>query len=223
MKKYQCVVFDWDGTLMDSIQKIVECLQASAKDVDLPVPSVNDAKNIIGLGLQDAMLAIFGDIPELKLNELVERYKTHFVEHNQTDQPLYPYVRSGLEQLNKTEVAVCVATGKARRGLDRIMGKEKMESHFFYTRCADESRSKPHPQMLLDILDYMALSADKVLMVGDTSYDMEMAVGANIDAVGLAHGVHSKQTLLASGAEHVFGDFEELMSWLMPRVEKVYL
>jgi len=222
MKKYQCIVFDWDGTLMDSIQKIVECLQSAAEDVDLPIPTVAAAKDIIGLGLQEAMLAIFGDISEQKVSEIVERYRFYFLEDNQTSQPLYPSVRSGLKILDETGVALCVATGKARRGLDRVMSKENLESLFFYTRCADESRSKPHPQMLLDILNHTALDSERVLMVGDTTYDMEMAAGANIDSVGLTHGVHSKQRLLSSGADQVFSNFDELLDWLMPRVEKVY-
>lgn len=222
MKTYQCVVFDWDGTLMDSIQKIVECLQAAAQDVGLPVPSRNAAKNIIGLGLHESMLAVFGDITEAKIAELVDRYKFHFLDKNQTKQPLYPAVRSGLTALDETGAALCVATGKARRGLDRVMKQENLESFFMYTRCADESRSKPHPQMLLDILEYTALNPEKVLMVGDTSYDMEMAVGASIDAIGIAHGAHSQLELSSSGANHVFDNFKDLLNWLLPRVEKVY-
>ena len=222
MKTYQCVVFDWDGTLMDSIQKIVECLQAAAHDVALPVPTANAAKDIIGLGLRESILVVFGDITDAKITELIDRYKFHFLEKNQTKQPLYPSVRPGLQTLDGTGVALCVATGKARRGLDRLMKQENLEAMFMHTRCADESRSKPHPQMLLDILDYTALNPQKVLMIGDTSYDMEMAVGANIDALGITHGVHSRERLLSSGAHHVVDDFDELLAWLMPRVEKVY-
>ena len=222
MKTYQCVVFDWDGTLMDSIQKIVECLQAAAQDVDLPVPTRNVARNVIGLGLNESMLTVFGEISETKVLELVERYKFHFVEKNRTSQRFYSSVKFGLNTLDQTGVGLCVATGKARRGLDRILKQEQLESFFLYTRCADESRSKPHPQMLLDVLAYTALNPEQVLMVGDTSYDMEMAVAAKIDAVGITYGAHSSEQLLSSGANHLVDDFQELLGWLLPRIEKMY-
>lgn len=221
-KVYQCVVFDWDGTLMDSVQKIAECCQSAAADVGLPVPTIAAAKNIIGLGLRDAMLMLFGDISEAVITQMVERYRHHFLHANQTPQPLFTNVRTGLQQLDSTGVAVCVATGKARAGLDRVLELEQLRASFMYTRCADEARSKPHPQMLLDILDHLALPAEKVLMIGDSTYDMEMAVNAGVDVVGVEYGVHSKERLLASGALHTMADFSQLLAWLEPRVETVY-
>ncbi len=222
MTQYQCIIFDWDGTLMDSAQKIATCLQSSASDVGLPVPSLQSAKNIIGLGLEDSMRTVFGDLPPEKIQELIGRYRHHFLYENQVPQPMFQGVKQGLQRLQQTGVFLCVATGKARRGLDRVLTQEVMHDYFVYTRCADEARTKPHPQMLLDILEHLAIDKHKMLMVGDTSYDMEMAGGASIDAVALGHGVHSRQRLLDSGAQSVFNDFAELVEWLEPRVETAY-
>lgn len=222
MKRYQCLIFDWDGTLMDSAQKISESLRASAADMCLPVPSDSEARNIIGLGLQESMQALFGDINQTTIDGLVERYRHHFLQANTTAQPLFDGVRDGLTRLKKTGAALCVATGKNRVGLNRVLGVEDLHDMFFYTRTADEARSKPHPQMLLDILDYMGIDAKTALMIGDTSYDMQMAVGANIDAVGVDYGVHSPEMLSSTGAQHVFNSFAELLDWLQPKAEKLF-
>jgi len=149
MKQYSCVIFDWDGTLMDSLQKISESVRAAAIDVDLPAPSDAEARNIIGLGLAESMLKLFGDIGQQKIDHVVERYKHHFVHQNQTPQPLYSGVLEGLEELSQAGAFLCVATGKARAGLERVLTAESMHDFFIYTRCADESRTKPHPQMFV--------------------------------------------------------------------------
>ena len=222
MKKYSCVIFDWDGTLMNSMQKISECIRTAAIEVDLPVPSDQQARDIIGLSLDDAMQKLFGRVNSEKTQEMVERYKQHFVEQNKTPQPLYEGVLEGLEELSQAGAFLCVATGKARQGLERVLSAESMHDFFIYTRCADESRSKPNPQMIFDILDYIALSKNDCLMVGDTEYDMKMAINAGIDAVGLAYGAHSEERLYDSGAMTVFNDFQELMHWTLPRITQAF-
>ena len=131
------------------------------------------------------MLKLFGDIGQEKVEQVVERYKHHFVNQNKTKQPLYQGVLEGLEELSQAGAFLCVATGKARAGLERVMEAETMHDFFIYTRCADESRSKPHPQMLLDILEFLAVDKNDCLMVGDTEYDIQMAKNAGIDAIGV--------------------------------------
>lgn len=218
MKKYSCIIFDWDGTLMNSLQKISESVRAAAIDVDLPVPTDEQARDIIGLGLADSMMKLFGDIGDERINHVVERYKHHFVHQNKTAQPLYPGVLNGLEELSQAGAFLCVATGKARAGLERVLTAETMHDYFIYTRCADESRTKPHPQMLLDTLDFLALEKSDCLMVGDTEYDMQMAYHAGIDGLGVTYGAHTEKRLYDANAKHVVGDFSELMDWVFPKI-----
>lgn len=222
MKKYQCLIFDWDGTLMDSAQKISECLRAAATDVELPVPSDQQARNVIGLGLTDAMREIFGDITATEIDHLVQRYKHHYLHENATQQPLFSGVKQGLEELSQQGTFLSVATGKARAGLDRVLTAESMHDFFIYSRCADEARTKPHPQMLLDIMDYLALRPQDCLMIGDTEYDMQMAAGANVDALGVSYGVHSRERLQDSGAQNVCNNFAEVMDWVLPRIKPAF-
>ena len=222
MKKYRCIIFDWDGTLMNSLQKISESVRSAAIDVDLPVPTDEQAKNIIGLGLNDSMMKLFGDIGTEKIDHVVERYKHHFVHQNKTEQPLYKGVLDGLEELSQSGAFLCVATGKARAGLERVLSAESMHDFFIYTRCADESRTKPHPQMLLDTLDYLALNKEDCLMVGDTEYDMQMASHAGVDGLGISYGAHTEDRLINADALHVVSDFSELMEWTLPRIIPAY-
>lgn len=222
MKKYRCIIFDWDGTIMDSAKKISECIRSAAVDLDLPVPSDAKARNIIGLSLIDSMQVLFGDIGDDKTNQIVERYKHHFLHQNETAQPLFAGIVDGLERLSQAGAFLSVATGKARAGLNRVLEAEAMHDFFIYTRCGDESRTKPHPQMLLDTLEFVALEPHDCLMVGDTEYDMNMAVNAGIDALGVSYGVHTEERLFNSGAMHVVKDVPSLMDWLLQRVEPAF-
>ncbi len=207
---------------MDSAQKISESLRAAAADCGMDVPTDEKARSIIGLGLKESMLAVFGDISQEQIDKLVVSFRQQFLEKNKTPQPLFDGVREGLAQLKESGAALCVATGKNRIGLNRVLTNESMEDVFFYTRTADEARSKPHPQMLLDILDFMGIEAHQALMIGDTTYDMEMASGAKIDAVGVSYGVHSTQSLNETGAIEVFDRYSDLQAWLEPRAEKLF-
>ena len=222
MKKYSCIIFDWDGTLMDSLQKISESVRAAAADIDLPVPSDAEARNIIGLGLADAMQKLFGDIGQEKIDLLVERYKYHFINQNKTEQPLYEGVLDGLEELSQTGAFLCVATGKARAGLERVLLAESMHDFFIYTRCADEALGKPNPQMLFDILDFLALEAKDCLMVGDTEYDMQMATNAGVDAVGIKYGAHEEIRLLEAGALTTLNSFPDFIDWVLPHITPAF-
>jgi len=195
---YQLIIFDWDGTLMDSAAKISNCMRAAAIDVGVDVPSIEAAKNVIGLGLTEAITILFPAANRGQLSALSDAYRYQFLEADDTEQALFDGVKEGLQQLG-------------------------IKKYFTVSRCADETRSKPHPQMLHEILDFTAIDASKAIMVGDTSFDMEMAHGANIDGLGVAYGVHSVDVLKKSGAIEIRHDFRALLSWLLDqRVEKAF-
>ena len=220
---YQLVIFDWDGTLMDSTQKIANCLRASARDFDLVEPSVAAAKNVIGLGLDECMQILFPSANLELRQRLVERYKYHFVTLDSTSQGLFAGVEQGLQRLDDAGVLLAIATGKSRVGLDRAFKDGNIESLFTVTRCADETRTKPHPQMLHEILDFTAIDANKAIMVGDTSYDMQMAGNANLAGLGVAYGAHTAQTLSDNQAVSVQTSVDAMFDWLLDgRVEKAF-
>ncbi len=220
---YQLIIFDWDGTLMDSAQKIANCIQASARDVGVLEPSSQRAKSIIGLGLTEAMQSLFPDLDSAKVKALVDAYKYHFLKGDETEQKLFDGVSEGLEALEAAGAVLAVATGKSRAGLDRAFAANGLDKHFVVTRCADETRSKPHPQMLHEILEFTAIDPKNAIMVGDTTYDMDMAINANIAGLGAGYGVHTEEMLLASKAKEVHKSCHEMMSWLLDdRVERAY-
>lgn len=220
---YQLIIFDWDGTIMDSAMKISNCIQASARDVGLAVPTTEQAKSIIGLGLFEAMRHLFPNINEAEITAMVDAYKHHFVTADSTEQKLFDGVEEGLQALNDAGAVLAVATGKSRAGLDRAFNALDLKHHFVTSRCADETRSKPHPQMLHEILDFTAIEPKKAIMIGDTTFDLDMAANANVAGLGAGYGVHSEQMLIDSKALSVQPNFKQVIAWLLDgRVEKAY-
>jgi len=220
---YQLVVFDWDGTLMDSTLKIANCIRASAEDAELPKPSVDQAKQIIGLGLHECMSVLFPDATKSQRTFMVDRYKYHFVTGDGTEQSLFQGVQSGLQLLEDHGVLMAVATGKSRVGLDRAFGVTSVSDFFSITRCADESRTKPHPQMLHDILDFTAIDANKAIMIGDTTFDIEMAHSAGVDSLGVTYGAHDQAKLDRYNPTHLAASVSDVFSWLSNgKLEKAY-
>ncbi len=220
---YQLVVFDWDGTLMDSTLKIANCIRASAEDADLPKPSIEQAKQIIGLGLHECMSVLFPDASEAQRALMVDRYKYHFVTGDGTEQALFQGVESGLRLLEEQGVLMAVATGKSRVGLDRAFSVTSVSEFFTVTRCADESRTKPHPQMLHEILDFTAIDANKAIMIGDTAFDIEMAQAAGIDSLGVTYGAHDQDKLDSHNPTHLVSSVSGVFSWLSDgKLEKAY-
>jgi len=220
---YQLVIFDWDGTIMDSAFKIGTCVQESARNVGVPVPSLERAKSIIGLGLFEAMRQLFPDESDTRINGLVDAYKHYYVNVDKTEQRLFDGVQEGLEAIEASGAVLAVATGKSRMGLDRILNKLDMHHHFIATRCADETRSKPHPQMLLELLDFTAIDPHKAIMVGDTTFDLDMAVNAKVAGLGAGYGVHSEKMLFDSKALSVQPNFTAIVEWLLAgRLEAAY-
>ncbi len=220
---YQLVIFDWDGTVMDSAQKIANCIKAAARDLGIEEPSDVKAKNIIGLGLVQAMTILFPKLNNGQITKLVEVYKYHFVMGDVTEQKLFSGVEQGLQILNDGGALLAVATGKSRTGMDRVFNEIDIKHHFVATRCGDETRSKPHPQMLLELLDYTAIDPKKSIMIGDTTYDMDMAANAGMHGLAVSYGVHAEQDLLKSNPIEVLGSFDAVVDWLLDgRLEKAY-
>lgn len=213
-RQYEVIVFDWDGTLMDSEAKIVNCICAAAADCSLPVPARQAARSIIGLGLTEALQRLFPEQSDADRARLVERYREHFLFKDQTSMPLFPGVATGLEQLAAAGHVLAVATGKARRGLERVLDETGTRHLFAVTRCADEAFSKPHPQMLHDILDYTGTDAARALMVGDTTFDMLMARNASVSSLAVTYGVHARDALLECGPLGCLDSFEDVCRWL---------
>ena len=210
--KYRVIVFDWDGTILDSPAAIAECIQASCGDLGLEVPERSRASHVIGLGMQELMRAIAPGLPSARYGEFVEAYRRHFRAREPAMQ-LFPGMRELLADLAATSL-LGIATAKSRRGLERALDATGLRSHFRASRCADETHPKPHPAMLLEILDELSVSPKDALMIGDTSHDLEMARAAGVDALAVSYGAHPEQGLRACGPLGCFSSVDQLREWL---------
>lgn len=212
-KRYQLIVFDWDGTVMDSTAVIVRSMQAACRDVGLPAPSDEQARHVIGLGLVQALQHAVPDAQEHHYERLVERYRHHFL--GQSDAiPLYEGAADTIAGLYEAGYLLAVATGKNRHGLQRALESSGLGRYFHATRTADMTFSKPHPAMLQELLDELDVEAERALMVGDTTHDLQMALNAGVDAVGVTHGAHPEQALRELAPLALVQDFRELRAWL---------
>lgn len=212
--KFKLLVFDWDGTLMDSQARIVACVQAAAADLNLKMPSYDEAKDIIGLGLTEAMNILFPCSDLREQQSIVERYRYHYLGENKTPTELFSGAREVLEVLAAEGYLMAVATGKGRPGLNRVLEKTGLGQLFHATRCADDAFSKPHPDMLLQILDELGVEARDTLMIGDTEYDMAMAQNAGTYALGVTYGVHEKERLLRHTPLECVDEVTQIPAWL---------
>jgi phosphoglycolate phosphatase len=214
MKKFELIVFDWDGTLMNSEARIVTCMQRAAADVGLDVPAQAQARDIIGLGLDEAVARLFPGADAAGIGRLIEAYRGHWLGEEIAPETTFDGAEALLDSLHAAGFLLAVATGKSRRGLDRAFEQTGLGAYFHASRCADESFSKPHPQMLEEILTDLDTPSSRAIVVGDTEYDMQMAANARVAAVGVTHGVHSRERLEAHGATACFGDLHQLSTWL---------
>jgi phosphoglycolate phosphatase len=192
-REIRLIVFDWDGTLMDSEAQIVSCLRAAVRELALEPMGDETLRNVIGLGLREALDALVPGRDEAFYRGFVECYRHHWFQSGGSS--LFGGVREMLNDLRGRQLLLGVATGKSRRGLDRVLGETGLAGHFDATRCADEAPSKPHPGMLLDLMDELGVTPAQTVMVGDTEYDMEMAVNAGAARIAVTTGVHSEQRL----------------------------
>lgn len=217
MSGFKLIVFDWDGTLMDSEARIVACLRAAVTDLDLEPRTDEQYRNIIGLGLAEALQNLFPEHPTSIHEALVAQYRHHFLDANATPSTLFEGAAPTVRTLAERGLLLAVATGKGRRGLDRVLDETGMGQWFHATRCADETFSKPHPQMLLEIMDVLGADPRETLMVGDTEYDMQLARNAGTAAVAVSYGVHTLGRLLAHEPLGHIDDIRELISWMDAR------
>ena len=212
-RRCELLVFDWDGTLVDSAQAIVEALQGACIDLGMDPPSDERARHIIGLGLKDALRYAVPHVPEKDYRSLAERYRVHFLARDAA-MVLFPGVIEGLEELQRAGYLLAIATGKSRRGLERALDQMDVRRFFAASRCADEGHSKPHPGMLQAVMAELAVAANATLMIGDTTHDLEMAFNAGVRGVGVAYGAHPKAQLLAARPVACLDSPADLFAWL---------
>ncbi|RTR06026.1 HAD family hydrolase [Halomonas nitroreducens] len=213
--RYRLMIFDWDGTLMDSVARIVTCMQAAGRDIGWGEFGEDSVRDIIGLGLPEAIERLCPGIDPERAEALRRRYAYHFVEGDVTPTPFYPGVAEGLARLRAHDASrLAVATGKSRRGLDRIFRESDCGHWFHASRTADETRSKPHPRMLEELLEELGVAVEEAVMIGDTEYDLEMARALGMDRVAVTYGVHAPQRLAASRPVFTAEAFPELIDWL---------
>lgn len=213
--KFKLLIFDWDGTLVDSEAQIVDAMQAAIVDLGLPPRTDKEIGTLIGLGLTDVLIRLYPEIDQAMLMKLYDGYRTRFMAKGIQDAPLFAGAEATLRHLHAEGYRLAIATGKSRRGLDRSLelhtGVRELISH---SRTADETASKPDPLMLRQLLQETGFTAQQSLMIGDTEYDLAMARSIGMAAVGVACGVHEPQRLLDTGALTVLETVRELPAWL---------
>ena len=213
-KRFDLIVFDWDGTLANSTQMITDCVRAASTDAGLAMPEPGAASHVIGLGLYEAIDVLFGKISETQRQRMAERYRYHYHVRDE-ETPLYDGVFEAIGELEKQGFMLAVATGKGRNGLNRSLALSGLAKYFHATRCMDECLSKPHPQMLLELMDELGALPEHTLMIGDTSFDLQMAQNANVSSVGVSYGAHPLANLLPHVPLEHFDQFTKLNQWLI--------
>lgn len=216
------LIFDWDGTLADSISNIVIAMQRAAVDVGLPARSSREVQDIIGLALVDAINVLYPELedPE-RVGRLLQAYADNYLTLEQEPSALFVGVSSALDALRSEGFYLAVATGKSRKGLDRMLAAHELETYFDVTRCADETAGKPHPLMVEEILQELGVSAASACMVGDSSYDMYMAHNAGVRAVAVTYGAMTYDQLMRCEPEHHVDSFTEFHVWALPQFRAI--
>jgi phosphoglycolate phosphatase len=218
MKQFPLLVFDWDGTLVDSIERIITSLQHASKQAAGLDVSETQAKDVIGLGLMEAISTLH---PELdakhqvkELTNIADTYRQHYLYDNTVPAPLFTGVGKLLDDLHHQGYTLAISTGKSRIGLERSIAEHKMADYFSATRCAGENKSKPHPEMLHEILNELNFTADEALMIGDSVHDLKMANNANMKCIGISQGVHNTNTLEKHNPLVCLNNITDLSSFL---------
>ena len=212
-RRFDLIAFDWDGTLFDSTQLIVRCIQEAVRDVGGAVPSPEAAAWVIGMALPQALARAAPDVPPSHYPELANRYRVHYVQH-QDDLSLFDGVLPMLGHLKASGHLLAVATGKSRRGLDQALASAQLKGVFDASRTADETAGKPDPLMLQELMAEFDLPPERVLMVGDTTHDLEMARNAACASVGVAYGAHDSEGFAALSPLFVAPTVARLDAWL---------
>jgi phosphoglycolate phosphatase len=212
-RRFDLVVFDWDGTIMDSTGLIAECIRKAAEAAGLPPPDESAAKAVIGLSVADSVRRLFKHADATAHATFAAYYRAYFMARDHA-LPLYDGMRELLAELDANGRLLAVATGKSRRGLDRALAHSGLAGRFHATRCADEGFAKPHPDMLYHLMRVTGVEAGRTLMIGDTTHDLELAANAGTLAVGVSYGAHSKGELVAARPLAVADSVAQLRDWL---------
>ena len=212
-EKYDLLVFDWDGTLLDSTATIVIAFQSACRDLGLAEPTFEHARQAIGLGLTEALRHSVPDLSDDCLPQMIERYRYHYLSRDH-ELRLFGGVPELISELNSSGFLLAIATGKSRLGLNRALANSDLGAFFSATRCADECFSKPHPQMLEELMDEFSVVPERTLMIGDTTHDLQMAINAGVDSLAVAYGAHSAAVLDSLGPLARLHSIGELAAWL---------
>ena len=213
-RNFDLIAFDWDGTLFDSTRIIVRCIQAAVRDVGGTVPTDKEAGYVIGLGLMQALAHAAPDVPPEKHPQLGERYRHHYAAHYD-DLSLFDGVLPLLDALKARGHLLAVATGKSRRGLDEVLRTVELRGVLDGSRTADETAGKPDPLMLRELMAEFGVEPERVLMVGDTTHDLQMALNAGCPSVGVSYGAHEPDSFTVLAPRHVAHSVQELHDWLL--------
>jgi phosphoglycolate phosphatase len=211
--RFSLLVFDWDGTLMDSASAITASLRAACADLNLPVPTPEQARYVIGLGLADAMAHLLPGVDAAEYPRVVDRYRVHFLERD-AGTGLFPGAAAVVHWAHEAGFLLAIATGKSRRGLDRALGTTGLARYFHATRCADEGPVKPHPGMLQELMEELGVGCERTLMIGDTTHDMEMARAAGVARLAVSYGAHPAAALRDYAPVACVADVNGLEKWL---------
>jgi phosphoglycolate phosphatase len=212
-KQFDLLIFDWDGTLMDSAGVIVDSIQRACEDIGLAAPSERASRQIIGLGLVQALQTLLPDLPADAYPRLVERYRHHYLGRD-AEIPLFAGVTEGIRALHQSGFTLAVATGKSRIGLERALEASGLGIWFAATRCADQTHSKPHPAMVLELVDELDADPARTLVIGDTGHDLLMAANAGVASLGVTYGAHEANDLHPHAPLALLDSFAEVHAWL---------
>ncbi|WP_372527133.1 HAD-IA family hydrolase [Piscinibacter sp.] len=212
-RKFDLIVFDWDGTLFDSTALITRCIQAACADLGTAVPSDRDASYVIGMGLAEALQHAAPGLARERYPELGQRYRHHYIAR-QHEVVLFDGTVAMLRSLKARHHWLGVATGKSRRGLDEALSSVQLKGVFDATRTADETASKPDPQMLLELMREFGVEPERTLMVGDTTHDLQLAANAATAFVAVSYGAHEPEAFDAFAPLHLAHSMADLNAWL---------
>jgi phosphoglycolate phosphatase len=213
-RRYDLIVFDWDGTLFDSTALIAGCIQQACRDLGITVPSHSDAAYVIGLGLNDALAHAAPGLAPERYPELARRYRHHYFA-DQHAITLFDGIAELLTELKQRQHWLGVATGKSRLGLNSALDTSELRHVFDATRTADETASKPHPRMLQELMAEIGAEPDRTLMIGDTTHDLQLAANAGVGAIGVSYGAHPHEALEALAPLAVARNVAELRDLLL--------
>ncbi|KZN64372.1 hypothetical protein N473_15615 [Pseudoalteromonas luteoviolacea CPMOR-1] len=211
---YKLVIFDWDGTVMDTVPKIVNTINLVADQYGFSRESEEKTKSIIGLSLEHALATLF-PAQAKRSAELAAAYKTIYRDVDRTPTELFNGVEQVIKQLSENNIKLAVATGKSRQGLDRLLNESGLAHYFVCTRTADEAQSKPSPDMIQQILTELDVAPQETVMIGDTTIDMDMASQAGVAAIGVTFGVANATELQAFSPVHIVDEFDQLLTCLL--------